>query len=180
MCESEVKVKVAQSCPTLCDQLQSMEFSVRGLSLLQGIFPTQGSHPGLPHCMWILYQLGQRGSPRILEWVAYLFSSRSSWSRNWTGVSCIAGGFFTNWAICMSVLRRTCMASWDKTLHRYSLPNEVLQIPGSLNPHEMGSKNKWSLNHVYILTWSIYKSLLNMGDLKSNLPPVKGFCFLVQ
>ena len=28
-----------------------------GCSLLQGIFPTQGSHPGLPHCRQILYQL---------------------------------------------------------------------------------------------------------------------------
>ena len=36
---------------------------------------------------------------RILEWVAYPFSSRSSQLRNWTGVSYIAGGFFTNWAI---------------------------------------------------------------------------------
>ena len=40
------------------------------LSLLQGIFPTQGSNPGLPHCRWILYQLSHKGSPRILEWVA--------------------------------------------------------------------------------------------------------------
>ena len=30
---------------------------VGSLSLLQGIFPTQGSNPGLPHCSWILYQL---------------------------------------------------------------------------------------------------------------------------
>ena len=35
---------------------------------------------------------------RILEWVAYPFSSRSSWPRNWTGVSCIASGSFTSWA----------------------------------------------------------------------------------
>ena len=35
---------------------------------------------------------------RILEWVAYPFSSRSSWPRNWTGVSCIAGRIVTNWA----------------------------------------------------------------------------------
>ena len=51
---------------------------VGSLSLLQGIFPTQGSNPGLPHCKWILYQLSHKGSPRILEWVAYPFSSRSS------------------------------------------------------------------------------------------------------
>ena len=38
---------------------------VGSLSLLQGIFPTQGSNPGLPHCRWILYQLNHKESPRI-------------------------------------------------------------------------------------------------------------------
>ena len=33
------------------------------LSLLQGIFPTQGSNPGLLNCRWILYQLSHKGSP---------------------------------------------------------------------------------------------------------------------
>ena len=88
----KVKVKVAQLCPTLWDPMGS-------LSLLQGIFLTQGLNPGLLHCRWILYQLSHKGSPRILEWVAYPFSSESSWHRNQTGVSCIAGGFFTNWTI---------------------------------------------------------------------------------
>ena len=69
---------------------------VGSLSLLQGIFPTQGLNPGLPHCRWILYQLSHEGSPRILEWVAYPFSSGSSPPRNRTRVSC---RFFTNWAI---------------------------------------------------------------------------------
>ena len=32
------------------------------LSLLQGIFPTQGSNPGLPHCRQILYQLSSKGA----------------------------------------------------------------------------------------------------------------------
>ena len=72
---------------------------VSSLSLLQGIFPTHGSNPGLLHCRQILYQLSHKGSPRILEWVACPFSRGSSWHRNWTGVSCIAGGFFTNWAL---------------------------------------------------------------------------------
>ena len=45
------------------------------LSLLQGIFPIQGSNPGLLHCRQILYQLSHKGSPRILEWIAYPFSS---------------------------------------------------------------------------------------------------------
>ena len=71
---------------------------VHSLSLLQGIFPTQGSNPGLPHCGWILYQLCHQWS-LILEWVVYPFSGGSSQPRNLTGVTCIAGGFFTNWSI---------------------------------------------------------------------------------
>ena len=72
---------------------------VGSFSFLQGIFPTQGSNPDLPHCRQILYQLSHKRSPRVLEWVAYPFSRGSSWPRNRTGFSCIAGGFFTNWAI---------------------------------------------------------------------------------
>ena len=72
---------------------------VHSLSLLQGIFPTQGLNPSLPHCGQILYQLSHKGSPRILEWVACPFSRGSSWPRNQTEVSCLAGRFFINWAI---------------------------------------------------------------------------------
>ena len=50
---------------------------VDSLSHLQGIFQTQESNPGLLYCRWILYQLSHKGSPRILEWVAYPFSSGS-------------------------------------------------------------------------------------------------------
>ena len=72
---------------------------VSSLSLLQGIFPTQVSNPGLPHCGRILYQLSHKESPTILEWVSHPFPSRSSQPSNQTRVSCIAGGFFTNWTI---------------------------------------------------------------------------------
>ena len=69
------------------------------LSLLQGIFPTQGLNPGLLHYSRILYQLSHQGSPRIPERVAYPFSRESSQPNNRTGVSGIAGEFFTNWVI---------------------------------------------------------------------------------
>ena len=36
---------------------------VGNLSLLQGIFPTQGLNPGLPHCRWILCLLSYQESP---------------------------------------------------------------------------------------------------------------------
>ena len=63
--------EVAQSCPILCDP---MDWSPLGSSIHQ-IFQT-----------------------RILEWVAISFSRGSSWPRDQTWVSCIAGRFFTIWA----------------------------------------------------------------------------------
>ena len=101
---SYVSVKVAQSCSTLCNPmhctvhgiLQARILEWVSLSLLQGIFPTQGLKPGLPRCRQILYQLSDKGSPRILEWVDYPFSSGSSGPGNQTRISCIVGGFFTN------------------------------------------------------------------------------------
>ena len=106
------------SCLTLCDPMDCQPWNSSGqntgvgsLSLLQGIFPTQGLNPGLLHCRWILYQLSHKGSPRILEWVAYPFSSRSSQPRNQTGVSCIAGRFFTSWALRKAILQMVILSS---------------------------------------------------------------------
>ena len=87
-------------------------------SLLQGIFPSQGSKPALPHCRQILYHLSYMEDPkvaqscptlcntmgyrvhgtlqaRILEWVAIPFSRGSSQPRDQTWVSCDASRFFT-------------------------------------------------------------------------------------
>ena len=46
------------------------------VSLLQGIFPNQGSSPGIPHWRWILHQLSHKGNQRMLEWVAYPFPTK--------------------------------------------------------------------------------------------------------
>jgi len=40
-------------------------------ALLQGIFPIQGSNPGLLHGRRILYQLSYRGSPVMSEFWAF-------------------------------------------------------------------------------------------------------------
>ena len=65
------EVLVAQSCPTLCNPMSCSQpgSSVHGIS-----------------------------QARILEWVAISFSKRSSWPRDWTQVSYIAGRFFLIWA----------------------------------------------------------------------------------
>ena len=105
-------------------------------SLLQGIFPIQRLNPGLPHCRRILYQLSHKGSPRILEWVTYPFSSRSSWPRNRTQVSCIAEGFFTNWS------RRTIQ---EKGLND---PDNHDFVVTHLEPDILESKVKWALGSI--------------------------------
>ena len=61
---------VAQSCPILCDPMDCIPLG----SSVCGIFQA-----------------------RILEWVAISFSRGTSWPRARTGVSCIAGRFFTDW-----------------------------------------------------------------------------------
>ena len=71
---------VTQLCQTLCD---SMDCSLPGssvhgdypgkntgvgcLALLQGIFPTQGLNPALPHCRWILYHLSTREAHKLMN-----------------------------------------------------------------------------------------------------------------
>ena len=63
--------KLSESCSVMSDSLQLTDYAVhqilhtgvRSLSLLQGIFPTQRSNPGLPHCRQTLYQLSHKGSP---------------------------------------------------------------------------------------------------------------------
>ena len=51
---------------------------VGSLSLLQGIFPTQGSNPGLPHCRWILYRLSHQGSPGVCVILQISYPSKDS------------------------------------------------------------------------------------------------------
>ena len=71
---------VTQSCPTLCDPMNhsppssfvygdslGRNIGVGCYALLQGIFPTQGSNPGLLHFRQILYHLSHQGGPRMLE-----------------------------------------------------------------------------------------------------------------
>ena len=75
-----------------------MEFSrhagVGSLSLLQGIFPTQGLKLGLLHCRYLPAEPQERlkktgvGSLFLLQWIFP--------PRNQAGASCSAGRFFTN------------------------------------------------------------------------------------
>ena len=97
MSNSAVPWTIACQTPLSMEILQARILEWVAMNPLQGVFPTQGSKSGLPHCRLILHHLSHRGSLRILKWVAYPFSRGPSQPRNQTRVSCIAGRFFTTW-----------------------------------------------------------------------------------
>ena len=83
--KSESESEVAQSCPTLCDPIDCIlpGSSIHGIfqarvlewiaiSFSRGIFPTQGSNPGLLHCRQTLYRLSHQGSPELLYYYCIL------------------------------------------------------------------------------------------------------------
>ena len=84
--EKRTSMNLSESCSVMSNSLGphglyspwnslGQNTGVDSLSLLQGIFPTQRSNSGLLHSRQILYQLSHKGSPGILGWVAYPFSS---------------------------------------------------------------------------------------------------------
>ena len=106
---TNLKESESESCSVLSDSLELLGLyspwnfpgqntGMGNCSLFQGIFPTQGSNPGRPHCRRILYQQSHYGSQRILEWVAYPFSRGFSQPKDRTQISCIADRCFTLWA----------------------------------------------------------------------------------
>ena len=84
-----LKESESESCSVVSNSLQphglyspwdspGQNTGVGSLSLLQGIFPTQGSNPSLLHCRQILYQLSYEGSPDFLKKIHTYFHTGSS------------------------------------------------------------------------------------------------------
>ena len=135
---------------------------VGSLSFLQGIFPTQGLNPGLPHRRRILHQMSHQGSSRILEWVAYPFPRGSFQARNGTRVSCTAGGFFTSWAT-RQALRKGKVALSVSWLVSLELQNQLIKQPALVLPKYLTCF--FSLchpsQHILIKRKSIWPNLLS-------------------
>ena len=124
------------------------------LSLLQGIFPTQSWTWDQP-TLQVDSSAEPQGKPRNTG-VAYPFSSRSARPRNWTRVSCIAGGFITNWAIRE---RQKCMYWWFVLVYLYAklllwnikYPSVSLSLAPLRHMYFGGS---WSEDKVYPVWWN--------------------------
>ena len=144
-----LKVKVAQSCPTLCD---TMDYTVHGIlqaRILEWVaFPFSRGSSQLRDQT----QVSHKGSQGILEWVAYPFSSRSSLPRNQTGVSCIAGGFFTNWAL-REAQSHSLRIFIDHHAVRSGTLWSVLSTTSFLHEYHQWSLGLWELRWVASKVW---------------------------
>ena len=101
---------------------------------------------------------------RILEWVAFPFSSRSSQHRNQTGVSCISGGFFTNWAIREAKAPLSFSISWSliklMSVESVMLSSHlILSCPLLLLPSIFPSIRVFSDESVLHIRWPKYRKL---------------------
>ena len=106
---------------------------------------------------------------RTLEWVAYPSSSRSSWSRNRTWVSCNAGGFFTDWAIRKAPCKWYHIALQRRQWH----PTPVL-LPGkSHGRRSLVGCSAWGREESDT-TERLHFSLSCIGEGKGN--PLQCFC----
>ena len=98
----KVKESESESCSVVSDSLwphglyspwnfPGQNTGVGSHSLLQGIFPTQESNPGLPHCRRVFYRLSHQGSPRILC-IAFAYHGQISgvWVM-WAALKCSTG-----------------------------------------------------------------------------------------
>ena len=99
----ETKVKITQSCLTLCNSMDCTVHGILQARILEWVaipFSKGSSQPRdqtQVSRMTGRFFTSHQGSPRMLEWAAYSFSSGSSQPRNWTRISCIAGRLFTSW-----------------------------------------------------------------------------------
>ena len=118
---------------------------VGSLSLLQGLFPTQGSNPGLPYCRRILYQLSHKGSPSkmnlivpTLEWKpSYLHTGSAwlgSWLQPWTPPSWGSRSFWSleTWGSYLLFITSAkycgCLPTWPRTNVKVKRPTKHLAV----------------------------------------------------
>ena len=89
-------------------------------ALFQGIFPTQGSNPGLPHCRWIIYLMSHQGSPKE---ATEIHNVHSSWSQD----KFFRFGFQINrlWFLSFNIhIIYFCVWKYVLYLHVFDSPNQ--------------------------------------------------------
>ena len=103
-------------------------------SLLQGIFPTQGSNPGLPHCRRILYQLSHKGSPGVIDKTLKVIQNvikakkENKSPRKLTSIT--AGSRATIFAILRSIVRKITRRNYFWKIHKRTQElKHIIKVP---------------------------------------------------
>ena len=197
----KVLVNGTKSCPTLCDP---MDYTVHGIlqaRILEWVafsFSRGSSQPRIqprsPALQADSLPAEPQGKPKNTGVVAYPFSRGSSQSRNRTGVSCIAGEFFTNWSIkeahkvlsaIKEIIRRNSLAVWWLGLCTFSaesLGSIASQRTKITHTHTHAQKFKEStretnrIKKLLLLVWRALLWLTEAGrysedNLLNSLPP---------
>ena len=105
---------------------------------------------------------------RILEWVAFPFSRGSSQLRDWTQVSCIAGGFFTSWAT-----REALDTFWVNFCTWCEIGSNFILVhrDGWLSPHHLFQASLLAVFYLCLFIWSsLYACLCIKFPLFIGLP----------
>ena len=139
------------------------------------------SQPRSPALRADSYHLSCQGSPRILPWLAYLFSVGTFWPRNQTRFSCTASGCFTSWA---SREAQNCLRSnntlappvllaeariKEKDWRKPYFVHKVLYNLGMFREHP-----QWLPGEIYLVILSISFWASLVAQKVKNLPPRQG------
>ena len=99
--------------------LQARILEVGSCSLLQGIFPTQVSNPGLLHCRWILPQLSHQGSPIMYVTDHQVFPPKTAYIQREKGTG--EERMLQNVSVCMFTKQRTNVHDRESGLEYWSV-----------------------------------------------------------
>ena len=136
-----MKMKVAQSCPTLCDPMYYTVPAILQARILEwvafpfsrGIFPTQGLNPGLPHCRQITYQLSHKGNPIEHHRIQSFHPVYSKWTKTYIHKKTCTQLFIATsfaiakrqkWLRCSST-SKCCNKLYDLSIEYHSIRKET-------------------------------------------------------
>ena len=126
-------------------------------SLLQGIFLTQGSNPGVPHCRWILYHLSHQGSPK--EWSISCHINKDATAFSDSGPSSV-----NSWALRPLEKRNTCTILQPQGCSHslcWAFKNSGCEICRILAPDSLEAYERNDISEPILLNLSIHRKVLN-------------------
>ena len=147
---------------------------VGSLSLLQGVFLTQGSNPVLPHCRQILYQLSHQGSPLFLK------SSSNSWPVPISGPR----HFFLLWRLPPLTSAWLPLAFLRPSFRYHLLREALLDYPSSRGSPSSFIPSPCFFKSESLLPLHIYwnadcpVSFVKFHPLPASSSPCPGSCFI--